>query len=242
MTGPYIHQDFPEQWDAPRAVVPIIMDMLHPRSVLDVGCGTGVWLKTFAEAGVTDYLGLDDPATDRKLLKIDEAHFLPKDLRSTIRLGRTFDLVVSLEVAEHLEADFADAFVSTLVTHGNTILFSAAIPGQGGQHHVNEQWPVAWQARFEAHGFYFHDTLRAKIWNDQRIHWWYRQNMFLLKKEKPITVQFPLDAVHPGLFETRLKDHREMMESLQSGRQGLRVSTRIFVQAIWYKLKSLLGL
>lgn len=241
MTG-YLHRNSPEDWNAPRAVVPIIMEMLHPKSVLDVGCGTGVWLKTFADAGIDDYVGLDDPGTDRSLLQIEERHFLAKDLRAPVSLGRSFDLVVSLEVAEHIDAKFADQFVKTLVDHGNTILFSAAVPGQGGQHHVNEQWPAAWQARFAAHGYYFHDAIRARIWNDERIHWWYRQNIFLLKKEKPATEPFPLDAVHPDMLATKIKVHEELMDSLQSGRQGLRVSTRIFVQALWYKVKSLLGL
>jgi 2-polyprenyl-3-methyl-5-hydroxy-6-metoxy-1,4-benzoquinol methylase len=59
-------------------------------------------------------------------------------------LEKEFDLVVSLEVAEHLPASAADQFVNTLVKHGKKILFSAAIPGQGGQDHLNEQWPDYW--------------------------------------------------------------------------------------------------
>ena len=45
--------------------------------------------------------------------------------------------------------------VATITKHGDAVLFSAAIPGQGGQDHLNEQWPEYWQKKFEVNGYYF---------------------------------------------------------------------------------------
>ena len=148
MFKPYIHTEAIHNLSAPRVIVPIVLEMIKPNSILDVGCGIGTWLKVFEEYGVDDYLGIDGDYVDRSTLKISEKRFLPNDLRKRWSLNRKFDLVVSLEVAEHLPEEVADLFVSTLSAHGDTILFSAAIPGQGGQNHVNEQWPTYWQKKF----------------------------------------------------------------------------------------------
>ena len=132
--------------------------------VLDVGCGIGTWLKAFEECGVKDYLGLDGNHVNRSLLKIPAEKFRVQNLLESFRLNRKFDLVISLEVAEHLDEKISDQFVKGLVEHGETIVFSAAIPYQSGQNHVNEQWPAYWQQKFEKHGYYFHDVIRPKIW------------------------------------------------------------------------------
>jgi len=105
---------------------------------------------------------------------------------------------MSLEVAEHLPEDKADLFVSVLVAHAEKIVFSAAIPSQGGQNHLNEQWPEYWQKKFEKHGYYFHDTIRPLIWNNAAIDWWYRQNMFLVTKERSDVKILPV--IHPELY------------------------------------------
>ena len=83
--------------------------------------------------------GLDGPFVNRNELLIPNERFSVAELTGPISLGRQFDLVQSLEVAEHLPKTSAERFVQTLVTHGTRVLFSAAIPGQGGENHINEQ-------------------------------------------------------------------------------------------------------
>ncbi len=123
----YIHEENVHNLTAPREVIPIIMSITTPKSVLDVGCGIGTWLKVFEEHGIKDYLGVDGNYVDFKKLKISQEKFHTQDLREYWSLNRKFDLVISLEVAEHLPEANADQFVKILVEHSDSIIFSAAI-------------------------------------------------------------------------------------------------------------------
>jgi SAM-dependent methyltransferase len=148
-------------------------------SVLDLGCGRGVWLARWVAHGVGDILGIDGPYVDVDKLHVPSSAFLARDLGHPLALDRQFDLVQSLEVAEHLEATAADQFVDNLVRHGNLILFSAAVPGQGGEFHVNEQPWEYWRAKFAARGFELFDFVRPIITDDRTIFFWYRHNILL---------------------------------------------------------------
>jgi hypothetical protein len=223
---------------APREVVPIIMNLIKPKSVLDVGSGTGTWLKAFEEAGIQEYCGLDGNYVDRSQMQIPAEKFMATDLNKPWTLGKKYDLVISLEVAEHLPESSADAFVESLVNHGDTILFSAAIPGQGGQGHRNEQWPEYWQRKFSKHGFYFHDVIRPRIWDNEKVNWWYRQNIFLVNRNKENSTQ-ALAKVHPELFKLKVNNALAYKESLTNGKQGIRTSAAIFFNALKFKLKKL---
>lgn len=241
MKPKYIHEESVHNLTAPREVVPFVMELVRPKSILDIGCGTGTWLKVFEEKGITDYLGVDGEYVDRTMLKIPIDKFLPHELQNSFSLGRRFDLVISLEVAEHLSERYADVFVHSLAEHGDTILFSAAIPGQDGQNHLNEQWPEYWEKKFLNHGFYFHDVLRPKIWKNDKIDFWYRQNIFLLKKEKPVKGLFDsLALVHPELHLQTISNHQLYRKSLLEGKQGLRLSAQIFFNSLLFKFKNLL--
>src|SRR5215204_4952574 len=87
-----------------QVIVPLVTALIRPRSVVDVGCGIGTWLKVFSEAGVEDYLGLDGDYVTRDQLLIEPMHFQAADLANPPKLERTFDLAVCLEVGEHLPA------------------------------------------------------------------------------------------------------------------------------------------
>ncbi|TMJ41769.1 MAG: methyltransferase domain-containing protein [Alphaproteobacteria bacterium] len=128
-------------------VVPELTAALPVRSVVDFGCGQGAWLSVWATAGAT-VVGVDGSYIDRRGLLIDPGDFYAADLAAPINLGRQFDLVQSLEVAEHLPGAKAAQFVDTLTAHGACVLFSAAVPGQGGENHVNEQPLGYWRAIF----------------------------------------------------------------------------------------------
>lgn len=160
-------------------VVPVVLRLGRPRSVVDVGCGVGTWLAVFRELGVEDICGVDGDYVDREQLEIPPSYFLPWDLTRPLRLGRRFDLAVSLEVAEHLPAECAEGFVGSLTDVAPLVLFSAAVPFQGGQQHINEQWPAYWARLFAARGYLPVDCLRRRLWEDERVEWWYAQNVLL---------------------------------------------------------------
>ncbi len=166
-----------------KSVIPIIMDLVHPQSVLDLGCGTGTWLKVFKNKyNVRDIFGVDGYYVEKEQLEIPAGKFYPHNLEEPLNLGRHFDLVVTLEVAEHLSEQCADIFVTSIVNHAPVVLFSAAIPNQGGDHHVNEQWPDYWIRKFNKHDYVVIDCIRDKVWNSDTVVWWYAQNMLLFVK------------------------------------------------------------
>jgi hypothetical protein len=164
---------------AAAGLLPHIAAELNIRSVLDVGCARGVWLAWWLRHGTGEVLGVDGAYLDAEKLAIPPSAFRALDVSAAFSLGRQFDLVQSLEVAEHVDASCADTFVANLVAHGTLILFSAAIPGQGGEHHVNEQPWEYWRRKFAAHGFELFDFVRPRVRSDESIYFCYRFNSFL---------------------------------------------------------------
>jgi len=162
-----------------RAVLPRVFDLCKPKSVIDLGCGLGTWLAVARELGVAEILGVDGAHVAPEALEIPRDRFLVHDLSLPLELERRFDLAISLEVAEHLPRECADAFVRTLVGLAPVVLFSAAIPGQGGTLHLNEQWPSYWADKFATHGHRCIDVLRDEFWGNDEVAWWYQQNMLL---------------------------------------------------------------
>ncbi|MCY2924871.1 MAG: methyltransferase domain-containing protein, partial [Planctomycetota bacterium] len=148
-------------------------------SVVDIGCGVGTWLRAFSECGVGDFLGIDGPHVDQKLLQIDPARFRPVDLTGPLGLQRRFDMAVSLEVVENLPPQYADAMVTSLASLADVVVLSAAVPGQGGHSHVNEQWPDYWSTMFRRLGFSAIDCIRPRFWTDPDVEFWYAQNTIL---------------------------------------------------------------
>lgn len=162
-----------------RLVVPIILEYIRPASVVDVGCGRGSWLRAFTENGVGRIVGIDGDYVDTSKLLIDRKDFRTADLTQPLGLDDEYDLAISLEVAEHLPSSSAPQLVRSLTGLSPVVLFSAAIPGQGGYLHVNEQWPAYWNVLFGERGFTRFDPIRPRIWQNERVEWWYRQNIFL---------------------------------------------------------------
>lgn len=147
--------------------------------MIDVGCAQGDWLKAFADRNVSDTLGLDGDYVDRGKLAIPADKFRATNLARQFQVDRRFDLVVCLEVAEHLPEAEARRFIADLVRLGDLVLFSAAIPDQGGTGHVNEQWQDYWRDLFACHKYFACDLIRPRIWGDRRVAWWFQQNIIL---------------------------------------------------------------
>lgn len=185
-----------------RAVLPLLMHSLPIKSVVDFGCGLGAWLSVWKELGVADVVGVDGAYVDKKNLFIDAENFASQDLTKPIDLGRRFDLVQSLEVAEHLPPDSAATFVATLIRHGHLVLFSAAVSGQGGENHINEQPYDYWRDLFRKHGYVCCDLLRPQLRHKKNVQPFYRYNMLLFADASYFS---PLP---PVLEATRLDDKK----------------------------------
>jgi SAM-dependent methyltransferase len=204
-----------------QAVVPLVLERLRPSSVVDVGCGSGAWLKVFRDQGVVDVVGIDAPYVERDALRIDPTSFLPRDLSEPFRLGRDFDLAISLEAAHYVADEHAAALVESIATLAPAVLFGAAVPGQGGGPGRNRQWPAWWAALFARQGFRAEDWLRQLVWEDTRVDWWYAQNTILyLRDGAPGDRILPL--VHPGLLREVASPIEQEREPEPPQRQSLR--------------------
>lgn len=178
----YSHSNNVHTLEGPRVALPLILELTRARSILDVGCGRAFWLKVARELGISEVFGVDGVPINPHDLLIPETFFQVQDLTQPMQLGRKYDLVLCLEVGEHLDPQFAPVLIGTLTAHSDTVVFSAACPGQEGQHHVNGQWPAYWQQVFNDHGFACFDELRGLFWQDTRIDPWYSQNMFIARR------------------------------------------------------------
>lgn len=202
-----------------RAVVPALAPLLAERTVLDIGCGEGAWLSVFAEHGFSVY-GADGGYVQRDRLLIPPERFTPIDLATApdFDFNHRFGVAMSLEVAEHLPASRAGWLIDHLTVHSEVVLFSAAIPGQGGVGHVNEQWQDYWVAQFERRHYRCSSAFKLQFWNrsPHEVENWYAQNMLLCVSEQRLALDdtfapwfdHPCSdlhrTVHPVLWESRL--------------------------------------
>src|SRR5579871_6474765 len=150
--------------EGPKTAFPLIFEGRLPKSLLDVGCGTGTWLRTAIDAGVGDVFGVDGVMVKPENLQVEKKLFLHQDLTKKWNLNRKFEVVLCLEVAEHLEEGYAANLVDAITVHASQVIFGAACPGQTGQHHVNCQWPEYWQRLFNERGYVCSDDVRWRIW------------------------------------------------------------------------------
>jgi SAM-dependent methyltransferase len=225
-----------------RVIARIVHALVRPESVVDVGCGIGEWLLAFAELGVGDYLGVDAPDLSEDLLSIDSERFLARDLGESLALRRTFDLAVSLEVAEHLPPERGEGFVEDLCRLAPAVLFSAAVPGQGDPEstgHVNERWQSYWASLFQEHGYGRVECVRPAVWEDPRVEIWYRQNTVLyvsaerlssdavLGRSQRENAAFPASVVHPDPTSEHLASRTAQRENRRLKRRIRRLKERL---------------
>ncbi len=184
-------------------IIRALYDYVRPRSVLDVGCGTGSWLHAFSQAGVADIRGLDGDYVNRDLLAIDPQYFTPVELTSGFDLKRRYDLTVCMEVAEHLPFACAERLIADLCRHANVVLFSAALPLQGGTHHVNERWLEYWAILFSGQGFAAYDIIRPRVAAEKDVQFYFRQNTIVFANaEGRMSFGKPAVAVKDRLLST----------------------------------------
>lgn len=216
-------------------IVPILQRLIHPASVIDIGCGMGAWLKAFENYGAKSLRGLDGDYIDLSTFLVDSRCFIPVDLIQPPRIDETYDLAVCLEVAEHLPESSAAGLVELLTSASPFVLFSAAIPGQRGPGHVNEQWPVYWQKLFQKRGFQRLDPIRRHIWRDRQVQPWYRQNLFLYVANDAIAESLLLQE------EQRLAEldlvYVDLLSRYRTLRGALSLLPSLFREAIGRRLR-----
>lgn len=170
-------------------IAPLVYSTYSPTSVIDIGCGTGVWAKAFETLGAYA-VGVDGAYVENPVIDNFIAHDISVDLPATERFG----LAVCLEVAEHLPESRAGSFVAELCAKADVVLFSAAIPFQTGTHHINCQWQSYWAQHFADNGYGPVDWIRWEVWNNPMVEPWYRQNTILYEMDAPAKDVY--DVVH----------------------------------------------
>ena len=241
----FFHNEKALSESASKRIVPLVMKCVQPSSVVDVGCGVGSFLNYFSQYGVQRILGIDGDWVPKDQLEISISNFSSKSLNSYFKLDESFDMAVCLEVGEHLEKNSAGSLVKTLVDLAPVVLFSAAVPHQGGDSHINEMWPCKWANYFLKHDYVCIDYIRPLIWNDSSIPWWYRQNIMLYVRRSnlhlyPFLKEYydkfentdfkPLSLIHPDCY-LHLK--------LNPTQYGIRSSFLLFLSTVrnWFKKK-----
>lgn len=212
--------------ESARRILNILFQYIQPKSVLDVGCGMGTWLAVAHDMGITDIQGIEGKWLDAAHLEIPQSQILACDLEKGFSLSRRFDLALCLEVGEHLHERAADVLIASLVAHSDVVLFSAAIPFQGGHHHVNEQFLQYWIDRFAKHKYRALDIIRGHLWNDTSVLWYLACNVVVFASETAIaasekfqhelSVVRPVSIVHPDLYASRIKMATPLNPEMQS--------------------------
>lgn len=210
-------------------IVREIQGLFNIDSVADFGCGKGQFLAAFKQSGVKSLHGYDGHwAREAFAQTLSPGEFTAVNFEdiSTFTPPRT-DLALSLEVAEHIGEANADEFVALLCRASDIVVFSAALPRQGGQHHVNEQPLTYWIEKFAEQGYQGFDALRSRLWQNENIEVWYRQNIFVFVKNERVTnelatklqpTSFPLDIVHPEFYEQRIGEYESRLDTIYQGK------------------------
>jgi SAM-dependent methyltransferase len=217
MNSKYIHDTIVHHSKDAEHIVPFIIKLFNPSSVLDVGCGLGNFLKIFIDSGINDVNGIEGEWLDTSKLVIDKNVVYIKDLEKPFHLKRKFDIALCLEVAEHISENAAEQFIQSLTDHSDVIIFSAAIPEQGGQNHINEQWIDYWDSLFNKRGYKLYDIIRPFIWNIHDIYWWYRQNIVVcINSSKKVNFKSaPVNNyIHPELYLSKIAEINALREAI----------------------------
>lgn len=248
----YIHKEDVHNLQSPREIVPLLIKLFSPKSVVDIGCGLGTFLHEFYKNGVDDYLGIDGQWVDKdKLSKyINLDNFKIMNFDENITLNKKYDLALCLEVIEHINEKYADRMVRNLSNISDVIVFSAAIPFQGGQNHINEQWLDYWQKKFNDNNYSLFDIIRPMIWNNTNVFYWYKQNIVVFinndrkdireslgkKKVSPI-----LNIVHPECFISKINEYKELSDNyyvIVNGRSTYKAYLKMILSHTKHLLKN----
>ncbi len=203
--------------NAARLLLPDLFALWRPANLIDVGCGPGAYLSVAAEAGIESLCGVDLPSSREGHIHFEGMRFVPADLMQPLpALDGPFDMAMSIEAAEHLPESAARRFVTDLAGLADVMLFSAAIPGQGGVGHINEQWPSYWTGLFAEHGFEPREVCRPRFWTDPDAPSALRTNVLLFVRPPApdalasLPIPLMLDVIPPEFWQEKLRAERTL--------------------------------
>ena len=190
----------------------LIYEKYKPESIMDFGCGAGLWLKEFIKLGVKDVRGVDGSRTaieqrNRDISEVVDIH----DLRKEYRPDKKYDICVCLDVIEHLQPEFEDNLIRSCINSSDTIIFASPPPGQGGDGHVNERPISHWVEKFLEHGYVFFDEIRPGLEGISHVlpETTYQLNTFVVKKVFSPDDILKFKNEYPQLIDIlRKKDNR----------------------------------
>ena len=209
----------PNNLSSAKEIVPLLFQAIKPSSVIDVGCGTGVWISECKRNGADRIQGIDGEWVLPNKLFINEDELEIYDFENTDKEPQCvnsdhYDMAICLEMAEHVSRAKADYVIDVLTKAADVIYFSAATPYSGGMHHVNECWQSYWISKFKKRGFLAIDYIRPKVWNNKKVCYFYAEESFIFVKKERLS-EFPLlqeayqeefiaDIVHPIHFKEQI--------------------------------------
>mgnify|MGYP000212268834 CR=1 FL=1 len=184
----------------------LVFDRYPAKSVVDLGCGVGTWSAASLALGSQQARGIDGDWVPRNALQIPASSFSTSDLEASLPPPELHDLAICVEVLEHLTDAAGERAVEWLCKSARVVVFSAAIPEQGGTHHINEQWQSYWADRFSKFGYQCFDLIRPYFWTDTTIPFWYRQNILVYSRLSDFGNPAKcVDVVHPELYENLIR-------------------------------------
>lgn len=197
-------------------------------SILDLGCGMGTWTKSLEELGFSNILMVDHPSlpvTD--LVNENKGSFTGVDLESGFPPANHFDLIMCIEVLEHFHEKRAIDIFNYITKHTDLVLFSAAIPGQSGEGHINCRRHNYWHKQFAAQGFHFFDGFKTSILNDDSINYWLRQNMFIYYTDRQ---QFRFDGLQNITNNEFELVHNKILERKMGVWEYIKMAPKVFTR------------
>ncbi|MDP2944547.1 MAG: methyltransferase domain-containing protein [bacterium] len=173
--------------DSAAQFVEVVLKYYAPGSIVDIGCGAGLYLKEFARRGIKRLTGLDGSPAAREEFLLSKSRLVIFDLAEKYNFKKKYDLGLCLEVAEHLRAEDADILVETVTAAADNIIFTAAAPGQGPRSlgHINEQPPGYWIEKFKRKNFSYLDSRTAAMKKEMKtkgVVWWLVNNLLVFSK------------------------------------------------------------
>ena len=193
------HGDY--NYRSAKIILPILFKHYKPNSIIDIGCGIGTWLKAANELGVNKFIGIDGNEIEENFLLVSRKYIKIDNLETHKNTNNEkYDLAISVEVAEHLHNNCSVNFVETLTSYSDVILFSAAIPYQEGEHHINCKPPQFWVDIFKKYGYDCYDFRNDLMNMWEKINPCYSQNILLFAKEKYRSVFMGFNLTKKPIF------------------------------------------
>lgn len=166
-----------------KALGEILIKLYRPNSVVDIGCGTGLYLSQFK--CIQYGFDISPDAFDPEVIQVERGLVDIRDLTQPMNVNIKSDLAICLEVVEHIGSENADILIENISKWSDTIVMTAAPPGQAGLNHVNCQPMSYWEEKMAKYGFKrdYHDEYQVVSHVAATPHTvWIIRNLMIFKK------------------------------------------------------------